>query len=168
MSSHKSPQARNRKAREQAKHVPSRKTSRVYSARTALTRSVEDSLSALRTAPLSQAMASDVAGAYAQIVAVSKQVTDKTPGASATLKDLSSSVGHVAAAQKVLVAASRLVDQLRQSSSAHVVQLEQAMDSVAWHLRAGRLDGSLTAAVAAARDVVAQAEVVAARLRAAA
>lgn len=165
MASSDSGQGKNRKTRLNAKHVPSRKFSRLYAAKHAAQSRVEDAVSSVTSAPVSQAVRKDLSAALDDISRQVRQVAVDEPHATKVVKQLAADVAHVVSAQKVLAAAHRLHGELRGKFASTAHELEVVADDVTWHLRNGDFGGELISACNRAWKVVSDAEVLASRER---
>lgn len=155
---------RSRADRDAAKHKPHRTEERFYKAKKDAQHACEELRARIQRSHLHDAVRKElldaVAAAESQIAEVS--LTRSHPGAQ--LRELTKEVGHLQVAETWLAGADRVLERLGPDGpkSPRAV-VEEEVDTVMWHIRAGEWDGRLTAAVTGLQRAVQDGEVHAAR-----
>lgn len=149
--------SKNRQSRKAAKEVPSRKSSRVYSARHDVLNAAEDLSARMRNSHLPSAILSELNAAKRFVEKTVRDVKADTPSARATLNEASAAISHLSLAHSWLTNAERLLESLTGTEHALRHDLTEAVDQVRKLLRADDLGGSLVSAVRTLEDVVADA-----------
>ncbi len=153
----------NRMSRIAAKEVPHRKADRFFAAKADLKAACEELIKDVRLSPMHEPMRDDLLGAAQRVQREAQELGPDDSGARNTLVELGKQVQHLASAEQWVSAAQRVIDRLGASAKPVRDGVLEAQDSVMWHVRADAWDGQLTAALAALRSVVQDAEAVAAR-----
>jgi len=90
------------------------------------------------------------------------QINEVTPTRShpgSQLREITKQVGHLQVAENWLAASDRVMNRLGPDGPrSRRAALEEAVDTVMWHIRAGEWDGRLTAAVTQLQKAVQEAE----------
>lgn len=155
---------RSRADRDAAKHKPHRTEERFYKAKHDAQHACEELRARIQRSALHDAVRNELISA---IDAAESRINDISltrshPGAQ--LREITKEVGHLQVAETWLAGADRVLERLAGNGprSARAL-LEQEVDAVMWHVRAGEWDGRLTAAVGGLRAAVQEAEIHAAR-----
>jgi len=160
---------RSRADRDAAKHKPHRTEERFYKAKRDAHHACEELRVRIQRSHIHEAVRKElldaVAAAESQINDVS--LTRSHPGAQ--LRELTKEVGHLQVAETWLAGADRVLTRLAANGGAGTsgapsapraprARVEQEVDTVMWHVRAGEWDGRLTAAVTGLQQAVQDAE----------
>jgi len=156
---------RSRADRDAAKHKPHRTEERFYKAKHDAQHACEELRARIQRSAIHEAvrkeLLSAVASAESRINEVS--LTRSHPGSQ--LRDLTKEVGHLQVAETWLAGADRVLSRLGSDGPRTPrAVVEQEVDTVMWHIRAGEWDGRLTAAVTGLQQAVQDAEAHAARV----
>lgn len=155
---------RSRADRDAAKHKPHRTEERFYKAKKDAQHACEELRARIQRSQIHDAVRKElldaVASAESQIADVS--LTRSHPGAE--LRELTKEVGHLQVAETWLAGADRVLNRLGSDGPrSQRAAVEEQVDTVMWHVRAGEWDGRLTAAVTGLQQAVQEGEVHAAR-----
>ena len=156
---------RSRADRDAAKHKPHRTEERFYKAKHDAQHACEELRARIQRSAIHEAvrkeLLSAVVSAESRINEVS--LTRSHPGSQ--LRDLTKEVGHLQVAETWLAGADRVLSRLGPDGPRTPrAVVEQEVDTVMWHIRAGEWDGRLTAAVTGLQQAVQDAEAHAARV----
>jgi hypothetical protein len=156
---------RSRADRDAAKHKPHRTEERFYKAKHDAQHACEALRARIQRSAIHEAVRKEllaaVGAAESRINEVS--LTRSHPGSE--LRDLTKEVGHLQVAETWLAGADRVLSRLGPDGPRTPrAVVEQEVDTVMWHVRAGEWDGRLTAAVTGLQQAVQDAEAHAARV----
>lgn len=156
---------RSRADRDAAKHKPHRTEERFYKAKHDAQHACEELRARIQRSAIHEAVRKEllaaVGAAESRINEVS--LTRSHPGSE--LRDLTKEVGHLQVAETWLAGADRVLSRLGPDGPRTPrAVVEQEVDTVMWHVRAGEWDGRLTAAVTGLQQAVQDAEAHAARV----
>ena len=158
---------RSRAERDAAKHKPHRTEERFYKAKHDAQHACEELRARIQRSHIHDAVRKEL---LAAISTAESQINDVSPTRShpgAQLRDLTKEVGHLQVAETWLAGADRVLSRLGPDGPRSPrARLEQEVDAVMWHVRAGEWDGRLTAAVTGLQQAVQDAEVHAAHVAA--
>jgi predicted RNA binding protein with dsRBD fold (UPF0201 family) len=155
---------RNRLSRLAAKEVPHRLESRLFAAKAAVTKSIEDLTTVVRKAHIHDAARNDLLQALQRAEHQLHDITPQTEGATGAVKDLAKQVDHLQLAEKWVASSSRVIDRLGPNGAKALRdQLEEHQEAVLWCVRASHWDGELTTAVKSLQNITQEAEAKAAR-----
>lgn len=150
---------KSRADRDAAKHKPHRTEDRFYKAKHDAQHACEDLRARIHRSHIHEAVRKEL---LAAVVAAQSRINDVTPTRShpgAQLRDITKEVGHLTIAENWLAAADRVMARLGGNGPRSArARVEEEVDSVMWHVRAGVWDGRLTATVTRLQRAVQDAE----------
>jgi hypothetical protein len=150
---------RSRTDRSAAKHKPHRTEDRFYKAKRDAHHACEDLRSRIQRSHIHAAVRKEL---LAAVAAAESQISEVSPTRShpgARLREITKEVGHLLVAENWLAAADRVLDRLGSGApKSQRSAIEEGVDTVMWHVRAGEWDGRLTAAVTQLQGIVQEAE----------
>lgn len=150
---------KSRADRDAAKHKPHRTEDRFYKAKHDAQRACEDLRSRIKRSHIHDAVRKELLSAVAE---AESRISDVSPTRShpgAALRELSKEISHLQVAENWLAAADRVLDRLGPDGpKSHRAAVEEGVDTVMWHVRAGQWDGRLTASVTQLQSIVQEAE----------
>lgn len=150
---------RSRADREAAKHKPHRTEERFYKAKHDAQHACEELRARIQRSQIHDAVRKELLDA---VTSAESQINDVTPSRShpgAQLRELTKEVGHLQIAETWLAGADRVLARLGSNGPRSArARLEEEVDTVMWHVRAGEWDGRLTAAVTGLQQAVQDAE----------
>lgn len=151
--------AKSRAERDAAKHKPHRTEDRFYKAKHDAQHACEDLRARIQRSHIHAAVRKELLAAVAQAEASINEVTPTRSHPGARLRELTKEVGHLQVAENWLAAADRVLDRLGPNGAkAQRGAVEEGVDTVMWHIRAGEWNGQLTAAVTGLQRIVQEAE----------
>lgn len=152
--------AKSRADRDAAKHKPHRTEDRFYKAKHDAQHACEELRARIQRSHIHAAVRKELLAAVAQAEADITAVTPTRSHPGAQLRLLTKEVGHLQIAESWLAAADRVLERLGPNGSKGVrTSVEEGIDTVMWHVRAGEWNGQLTAAVTGLQRIVQEAEV---------
>ncbi len=156
---------KSRAERDAAKHKPHRTEDRFYKAKRDAQHACEDLRTSIQRSHIHDAVRKELLAAVATAESLITDVTPTRSHPGAQLRELTKEVGHLQVAENWLAAADRVMERLGPNGpkSQHA-SVEEGVDTVMWHIRAGEWDGRLTAAVTQLQRIVQEAEAHAARM----
>lgn len=150
---------KSRADRDAAKHKPHRTEDRFYKAKHDAQHACEDLRARIRRSQIHEAVRKELVSA---VDAAESRINDVSPTRShpgAQLRDITKEVGHLAIAENWLAAADRVMGRLGGNGPRSArARVEEEVDAVMWHIRAGVWDGRLTASVTRLQQAVQDAE----------
>jgi hypothetical protein len=150
---------RSRADRDAAKHKPHRTEERFYKAKHDAQHACEELRARIQRSHIHDAVRKELMEA---VSSAESQINDVTPSRShpgAQLRELTKEVGHLQVAETWLAGADRVLVRLGADGPRSArARLEEEVDTVMWHVRAGEWDGRLTAAVTGLQQAVKDAE----------
>lgn len=151
---------RSRAERDAAKHKPHRTEERFYKAKHDAQHACEELRARIQRSNLHEAVRKELLAAVASAESRINEVSLTRSHPGAQLREVTKEVGHLQVAEMWLAAADRVLARLGHDGprSSRAV-IEQEVDTVMWHIRAGEWDGRLTAAVTGLQQAVQEAEV---------
>lgn len=150
---------KSRAERDAAKHKPHRTEDRFYKAKHDAQHACEDLRSSIKRSHIHDAVRKELLSAVAQAESLINEVTPTRSHPGAELRELTKEVGHLQIAENWLAAADRVLDRLGPNGpKSQRSAVEEGVDTVMWHVRAGEWDGRLTATVTQLQKVVQEAE----------
>ena len=150
---------KSRTERDAAKHKPHRTEDRFYKAKHDAQHACENLRSSIKRSHIHDAVRKELLGAVAEAESRISEVTLTRSHPGAELRELSKEVGHLQVAENWLAAADRVLDRLGPNGpKSQRVAIEEGVDTVMWHVRAGEWDGRLTASVTQLQKIVQEAE----------
>ena len=159
MSDRENGKHKSRAQRDAAKHKPHRTQDRFYKAKHDAQHACEDLRAKIQRSNIHDAVRHEllraVDAAESQISEVA--LTRSHPGS--RLRDITKDIGHLQVAETWLAAADRVLGRLGPDGPrSSRVAIDEAVDTVMWHIRAGERDGRLTPAVTELQRAVQEAE----------
>lgn len=156
---------RSRADRDAAKHKPHRTEERFYKAKHDAQHACEELRAKIQRSNLHDAVRKELLAAVASAESRINEVSLTRSHPGAQLRDLTKEVSHLQVAENWLAGADRVLARLGSDGPRSPRALvEQEVDTVMWHIRAGEWDGRLTAAVTGLQQAVQEAEAHAARV----
>jgi hypothetical protein len=150
---------RTRAERDAAKHKPHRTEDRFYKAKHDAQHACEDLRSRIQRSHIHEAVRKELQAAVAEAESRVNEVTPTRSHPGAELRELTKEVGHLQVAENWLAAADRVMERLGPNGpKSQRTAVEEGVDTVMWHVRAGEWDGRLTASVAQLQAIVQEAE----------
>lgn len=150
---------RSRSDRDAAKHKPHRTEDRFYKAKHDAQHACEDLRSRIRRSQIHEVVRKELLTA---VDAAETRINEVSPTRShpgAELRNITKEVGHLTVAEVWLAAADRVLVRLGGNGPRSArTRVEEEVDSVMWHVRAGAWDGRLTATVTRLQRAVQDAE----------
>jgi hypothetical protein len=148
-----------RAERDAAKHKPHRTEDRFYKAKHDAQHACEDLRARIQRSNIHEAVRKELLKAVSSAESAINELTPTRSHPGAQLRDITKEVGHLQVAENWLAAADRVLDRLGPNGPrAQQTKIEEGVDTVMWHVRAGEWDGRLTAAVTQLQKVVQEAE----------
>ena len=155
--------AKSRAERDAAKHKPHRTEDRFYKAKHDAQHACEDLRARIQRSHIHAAVRKELLAAVSRAEARINDVTLTRSHPGAHLRELTKEVGHLQVAENWLAAADRVLERLGPNGAkAQRSAVEEGVDTVMWHIRAGEWNGQLTAAVTGLQRIVQDAETLAA------
>ena len=156
---------RSRADRDAAKHKPHRTEERFYKAKHDAQHACEELRARIQRSAIHEAVRKELLGAVASAESRINEVSLTRSHPGSQLRDLTKEVGHLQVAETWLAGADRVLSRLGPDGPRTPrAVVEQEVDTVMWHIRAGEWDGRLTAAVTGLQQAVQDAEAHAARV----
>jgi len=156
---------KSRAERDAAKHKPHRTEERFYKAKHDAQHACEDLRARIQRSNIHEAVRKEM---LAAVSSAESQINDVSPTRShpgSQLREITKQVGHLQVAETWLAASDRVLGRLGPDGPrSPQAAIEEAVDTVMWHIRAGEWDGRLTPAVTELQRAVQEAEVHAAHL----
>lgn len=150
---------KSRAERDAAKHKPHRTEERFYKAKHDAQHACEDLRSSIKRSHIHDAVRKELLAAVSEAEAQINGVSPTRSHPGAELRELTKEVGHLQVAENWLAAADRVVERLGPNGpKSQLSAVEEGVDAVMWHIRAGEWDGRLTAAVTQLQRIVQEAE----------
>lgn len=151
---------RSRAERDAAKHKPHRTEERFYKAKRDAQHACEELRARIQRSNIHDAVRKELLAAVGTAEGHINDVSLTRSHPGAELRELTKEVGHLQVAETWLAGADRVLDRLGVNGSRGArAHIEQEVDTVMWHVRAGEWDGRLTAAVTGLQEAVKEAEV---------
>ena len=156
---------RSRADRDAAKHKPHRTEERFYKAKHDAQHACEELRARIQRSAIHEAVRKELLGAVASAESRINEVSLTRSHPGSQLRDLTKEVGPLQVAETWLAGADRVLSRLGPDGPRTPrAVVEQEVDTVMWHIRAGEWDGRLTAAVTGLQQAVQDAEAHAARV----
>ena len=150
---------KSRADRDAAKHKPHRTEDRFYKAKHVAQHACEDLRSSIKRSHIHEAVRKQLLTAVAEAEARINDVSPTRSHPGAELRELTKEVSHLQIAENWLAAADRVLDRLGSDGpKSQRTAVEEGVDTVMWHVRAGEWDGRLTASVTQLQGMVQEAE----------
>lgn len=150
---------KSRTERDAAKHKPHRTEDRFYKAKHDAQHACENLRSSIKRSHIHDAVRKELLGAVAEAESRIGEVTLTRSHPGAELRELTKEIGHLQIAENWLAAADRVLDRLGPNGPrSQRAAIEEGVDTVMWHVRAGEWDGRLTASVTQLQRIVQEAE----------
>lgn len=150
---------RSRADREAAKHKPHRTQERFYKAKHDAQHACEDLRASIQRSHIHEAVRKELLDAVSSAESHINEITPTRSHPGAQLRELTKEVAHLQVAETWLAAADRVLARLGTNGPRNPKdRVEQEVDTVMWHIRAGEWDGRLTAAVTDLQQAVQDAE----------
>jgi len=150
---------RSRADRDAAKHKPHRTEERFYKAKHDAQHACEELRARIQRSSIHEAVRKQLLAAVASAESRINEVTLTRSHPGAQLRDLTKEVSHLQVAETWLAASDRVLSRLGANGPRSArARVEQEVDTVMWHVRAGEWDGRLTAAVTGLQQAVQDAE----------
>lgn len=150
---------KSRAERDAAKHKPHRTEDRFYRAKHDAQHACEDLRSRIKRSSIHDAVRMELLSALAEAESRISEVSPTRSHPGAELRELTKEVGHLQIAENWLAAADRVLERLGPNGpKAQRSAVEEGVDTVMWHVRAGEWDGRLTASVTQLQKIVQEAE----------
>ena len=150
---------RSRADRDAAKHKPHRTEERFYKAKHDAQHACEELRARIQRSHIHDAVRKELLDAVATAESRINEVTLTRSHPGAQLRDLTKGVSHLQVAETWVAASDRVLARLGSDGPRSArARVEQEVDTVMWHVRAGEWDGRLTAAVTGLQQAVQDAE----------
>jgi len=150
---------KSRAERDAAKHKPHRTEERFYKAKHDAQHACEDLRAKIQRSNIHDAVRKELLSALGSAESQINEVTPTRSHPGSQLREITKQVGHLQVAENWLAASDRVMNRLGPDGPRFPrAALEEAVDTVMWHIRAGEWDGRLTPAVTELQRAVQEAE----------